>query len=107
MVIYGYKKIDRNQTELSIKTYDYNIPKDYISRFVVDFIKEVYPILGINENKKKRGRPSYPLCSMLKLIFYAKIDHIESARVINEMAKFYDIYKFVSDGITPDERSIQ
>ena len=44
---------------------------------------------------------------MLKLLVYAKIDHIESARVIEEMAKYHDIYKFVCDRITPDERSIQ
>ena len=101
------KKIDKNQAKLGIKTYDYNVPKDHISRFVVEFIEEVYPILEIKENKKKRGRPSYPICSMLKLLVYAKIDHIESTRVIEEMAKFHDIYKFVCDRITPDERSIQ
>ena len=101
------KKIDKNQAELGIKTYDYNVPKDHISRFVVEFIEEVYPILGIKENKKKRGRRSYPPCSMLKLLVYAKINHIESARVIEEMAKFHDIYKFVCDRFTPDERSIQ
>ena len=100
-------KIDKNQAELGIRTYDYNVPEDHISRFVVDFIEEVYPILEIKENKKKRGRPSYPPCSMLKLLVYAKIDHIESARVIEEMTKYYDIYKFVCDRITPNERSIQ
>ena len=98
------KKIDKNQAKLGIKTYDYNVPKDHISRFVVEFIEEVYPILEIKENKKKRGRPSYPICSMLKLLVYAKIDHIKSTRVIEEMAKFHDIYKFVCDRITPDER---
>ena len=86
------KKINKNQVELGIKTYDYNVPTNHISRFVVEFIEEVYPILGIKENKKKRGRPSYPPCSMLKLLVYAKIDHIESARVIEEMAKYHDIY---------------
>ena len=87
------KKIEKNQAELGIKTYDYNVPKDHISRFVVEFIEEVYPILGIKENKKKRGRPSYPICPILKLLVYAKINHIESGRVIEEMAKFHDIYK--------------
>ena len=47
------KKIDKNQAKLGIKTYDYNVPKDHISRFVVEFIEEVYPILEIKENKKK------------------------------------------------------
>jgi len=44
---------------------------------------------------------------MLKLLVYAKIDPIESARVIEEMAKYNDIYKFVCDRIKPSERSIQ
>ena len=47
------KKINKNQTELGIRTHDFNVPKDYISRFVVDFIEECYSILGIKENKKK------------------------------------------------------
>ena len=73
------RKLNKNQTKLGIRTLDWNVPTNHISRFVVEFIEEVYPILGIKENKKKRGRPSYPPCSMLKLLVYAKIDHIESA----------------------------
>lgn len=44
---------------------------------------------------------------MLKLLVYAKVDHIESDRVISEMAQYHDIYKFVCDRINPSERSIQ
>ena len=104
------KKINKNQAELGIRTYDHNVPRNHISRFVVDFIEKCYPILGIKEkkkNKKKGGRPSYPTYSMLKLLVYAKIDHIESARVIEEMTKYHDIYKFVCDRIKPSEHSIQ
>ena len=32
------RKFDKNQTKLGIKTLDWNVPKDHISRFVVDFI---------------------------------------------------------------------
>ena len=104
------KKINKSQAELGIRTHDFNVPENHISRFVVEFIEECFPILGIKEkkkNKKKGGRPSYHPCSMLKLLVYAKIDHIESARVIEEMAKYHDIYKFVCDRIKPSERSIQ
>lgn len=101
------KEIDNNQVKLELKTHDYNVPRDHISRFVVEFIEEIYPILGIKQNKKKRGRASYHPLSMLKLLVYAKIDHIESARVIEEMTKYHDIYKFICDRIEPDERSIQ
>ena len=44
---------------------------------------------------------------MLKLFVYAKIDHIGSARIIEEMTKYHDIYKFVCDRIKPSEHSIQ
>ena len=101
------KKIDKNQTKLGIITHDFNVPEDHISRFVVDFIEENYHKLGISENTKKDCRPSYPPCSMLKLLVYAKIDHVESTRMIEELAKYHDIYKFVCDGITPSERTIQ
>ena len=49
------RKMNKNQSKLGIMTLDSNIPKDHISRFVVDFIEEVYPMLNINESKKKKG----------------------------------------------------
>ena len=48
------RKFDKNQSKLGIKTLDWNIPKDHISRFVVDFIEDVFPHLEINEPKKKK-----------------------------------------------------
>ena len=36
------RKMNKNQSKLGIVTLDSNIPKDHISRFVVDFIDEVY-----------------------------------------------------------------
>ena len=47
------RKFDKNQTKLGIKTLDWNVPKDHISRFVVDFIEDVFPLLEIDETKKK------------------------------------------------------
>ena len=44
---------------------------------------------------------------MLKLLIYAKIGHIVSTKVIEEMTKYHDIYKFVCDRIKPSVRSIQ
>ena len=104
------KKINKDQSELGIRTYDFNVLEGHISRFVVDFVEECFPILGIKEkkkNKKKGGRPSYHPWSMLKLLVYAKIGHIESARIIEEITKYPDIYKFVCDRIKPSEHSIQ
>ena len=48
------RKNDINQSKLGILTLDSNIPKDHISRFVVDFIEEVYLMLNIKEPKKER-----------------------------------------------------
>ena len=101
------RKIDKNQSKLGIITLDMNIPKDHISRFVVDFIEEVYPMLNIKESKKKKGRESLPIDSMLKLLVYAKIEHVESAKYIADMARYHEIYRFVSDDVQPSERSIQ
>ena len=101
------KKIDNAQSKLGIRTYDFNVPSNHIARFVVDFIEESYPHLGIEENDEKEGRSSFPPCSILKLLVYSKIDHVESARIIADMAKYHDIYKFVCDGFTPSERTIQ
>ena len=44
---------------------------------------------------------------MLKLLVYAKIEHMDSARIITDMARYHDIFKYVCDGITPSKRSIQ
>ena len=101
------KKIDNAQSKLGIRTYDFNVLSNHIARFVVDFIEESYPHLGIEENDEKEGRSSFPPCSILKLLVYSKIDHVESARIIADMAKYHDIYKFVCDGFTPSERTIQ
>ena len=101
------RKIDKNQSKLGIVTLDSNIPKDHISRFVVDFIDEVYPMLNIEEPKKKKGRESLPIDSMLKLLVYAKIEHVESAKYIADMARYHEIYRFVSDDVRPSERSVQ
>ena len=37
-------KINKNKSKLDIVTIDGNIPEDHISRFVADFIDEVYPM---------------------------------------------------------------
>ena len=39
------KKFNKNQAKLGIRTLDYDIPEDHISRFVVDFIEDVFPLL--------------------------------------------------------------
>ena len=86
------RKFDKNQSKLGIKTLDWNIPKNHISRFVVDFIEDVFPLLEIGEPKKKKGRDSLPIDSMLKLLVYAKIQHIDRTSIIADMARYHDIF---------------
>mgnify|MGYP000881743458 FL=1 len=101
------RKFNNNQTKLGIKTLDWNVPKKHISRFVVEFIEEVFPMLNIKESKKKKGRDALPIDSMLKLLIYAKIQHIDRTSIITDMARYHDIFKYVCDDIKPSERSIQ
>ncbi len=98
--------INKKQAKLGIEVDGENIPKDHISRFIVDLVEENYKILNIEENEKP-GRNPFPIVSMLKLLIYSKIEHLESAKYISDMAKYHEIYKFVSDDIKPSERSIQ
>ena len=101
------RKFDKNQSKLGIKTLDWNVPKDHISHFVVEFIEEVFPLLEIREPKKKKERDFLPVDSMLKLLVYAKIQHMDRISVIADMARYHDIFKYVCDDIRPSERSIQ
>ena len=64
------RKLNKNQTKLGIKTLDWNVPANHISRFVVEFIEEVFPLLNIKESKKKKWRDSLPVNSMLNIYLY-------------------------------------
>ena len=50
------KKINKSQAELGIRTHDFNVQENHISRFVVEFIEECFPILGIKEKKKNKKK---------------------------------------------------
>ena len=47
------RKFDKNQAKLGIKTLDWNVPANHISRFVVEFVEEVFPLLNIKEPKEE------------------------------------------------------
>ena len=75
------RKLNKNQTKLGINTLDWNVLANHISRFVVEFVEEVFPLLNIKEPEKKKGRDSLPVDSMLKLLIYAKIQYISRYRL--------------------------
>ena len=64
------RKFDKNQTKLGIKTLDWNVLKNHISRFVIDFIEDVSLLLEIDESK-----------ALYKYVFYSlanKYEYIKS-----------------------------
>ena len=63
---------DKKYNKLDIKTLNWNVPEDYISRVVV-FIENVFARLEIDEHMKEKGCYSLSIDSMLKLLVYAKI----------------------------------
>ena len=95
------------QAELCFQKKDYLIPLGHKARFFVNFMEEALDKFGIKDDENKVGRTAYSPRSMLKLIIYAKINHITSSIIIEDNAKYHDVYKFVCDYITPDERSIR
>ena len=80
---------------------------NHTSRFVVEFVEEVFPLLNIEEPKKKKGRDSPPVDSILKLFIYDKLQHIDRTSIITDRARYHDIFKICLHNIRPSERSIQ
>ncbi len=74
---------------------------------LLNLLKKFFHFLNIKEPNKKKGRDSLPVDSMLKLLIYAKIQHIDRTSIISDMARYHDIFKYVCDDIRPSERSIQ
>lgn len=53
------RNLNNNQTKLGIRTLDWNVLANHISRFVVEFVEEVFPLLNIKEPKKKKVKDSF------------------------------------------------
>ena len=66
-----------------------------------------FPLLEIDEPKKKKGREFLPIDSMLKLLVYGKIQHIYRTSIITDIVRHHNIFRYVCDDIQPSERSIQ
>ncbi len=86
---------------------DDGIPKNHVSRFIVRFVDQYFPILGVEENEGGVGRPNLPVREMFKLMLYAYCDNVTSSRVIADHAKYHRIYMYVYNNIQPSERSIR
>ena len=98
---------DIAQTELVFNTKDYNVPLDHKARFFVDFMEEFMDEYGFKNCEKSIGRTPYNPSSMLKLVVYARTNHVTSSEEIEDLALYHDVYKYVCDYITPSARSIR
>ena len=90
-------------------SFDKHIPKGDFARFVVMFIKtllksfnltnEIFP--SANYNNK-----GYSMQKMACLVFYSYARGFTKASVIADLARNHTFFKFVANGITPDEDTI-
>lgn len=98
---------DMAQTELVCKSKDYNVPLNHKARFFVEFMDEAIYKLGIKGCEIKVGKTPHNPRSMLKLIVYARTNHVTSSEEIEDLARYHDVYKYVSDYENPSARSIR
>lgn len=97
---------DEAQTFLAVNKYDDDIPKDHISRLIKKFVKNDFKYLD-DENEKSRGRAAYRKTSLLAIVLYAYYDNHTSCHEMEDLSMFHLVYKYLGDGIKPNERTFQ
>lgn len=85
------------------------VPKGDFARFVVLFIKmllKTYELENETFPSAKPGRKAYALHKMTSLVFYSYARGFTKASVIADLAKNHHYFKYVANGIEPDEDTI-
>lgn len=85
------------------------VPKGDFARFVVLFIKmllKTYELENETFPSAKPGRKAYALHKMASLVFYSYARDFTKASVIADLAKNHHYFKYVANGIEPDEDTI-
>ena len=89
--------------------FDQDIPEGDFSRFVVMFIKTLLKSFNLEneifhsaEDNKKR----YALHKMVSLVYYAYARGFTKASIIADFAKNHKYFRFVGNGIEPNEDTI-
>lgn len=89
--------------------FGHDVPEGDFARFVVIFIKKLLKTFQLqNETfpSSKSGRKPYALYKMASLVYYSYSRGFNQASVIADMAKHHSHFKFVANGIEPDEDTI-
>ncbi len=89
--------------------FGHNVPEGDFARFVVLFIKMLLKTFEVeNEtfSSSKPGRKPYALHKMASLVYYSYARGFTKASVIEDMVKNHTYFKFVANGIEPDEDTI-
>ena len=90
-------------------TFGCYVPEGDFARFVVLFIKMLlksYELENETFPSSKPGRKPYALHKMALLIFYSYARGFTQGSVIADMAKYHHYFKYVANGIEPDEDTI-
>ncbi len=89
--------------------FGHDVPEGDFTRFVVLFIKTLLEAFEVENEvfpSSKKGRKPYSLRKMMSLVYYSYSRGFTKASVIADMAKNHSYFKYVANGITPDEDTI-
>jgi transposase len=83
------------------------IPRNHISREIVNFVEDHFDDYMDVVLDKKEGRPKYSAKTLLKILIYASADCVTSTNRIYEHLQFHQVYQFVAGGLTPSARTLR
>ena len=90
-------------------SFDDLVPESDFARFLVLFIKTLLKSFNLDNEifpSAKDNKKGYAMHKMACLVVYAYSRGFTKASIISDMAKNYNFFKFVANGIEPDEDTI-
>lgn len=90
-------------------SFDKNIPEGDFSRFVVMFVNFMLKSFNLDNEvfpSAKDNKKGYAMHKMVSLVYYSYARGFTKASVIADLAKNHTYFKFVANGIEPDEDTI-
>ena len=99
--------MDDSQSYFNLSRLNDGIPMNDYSRLLVRFVDQFSEIINSSDKLENMGRPSFKDSDMVKLILYAYHQDITSSVRIEDLAKYHQVYRYVSNDIQPSERTIR